>query len=515
MSRFSQGWRAGGLLFPVSSLPTDFGIGDLGPAARDFALFIHEAALSFWQVLPLGPSSPGLGNSPYSSFSAFAGSELLVSPEELAAEGLLKESDLKDFRLPRGGGVDYEAVTRKKTALLDLAFAKVKDGLLQDPEFTGFLDSNGAWLNDYSLFMALHGFFDGKPWTQWPEDIKFRRPGALTYYGEKLSAEILRLKFGQHRFFKQLGRLKDELGKLGIGLIGDLAFYVNHDSADVWANPALFALDREGESAVLAGVQPDYYSKTGQLWGNPVYLWENHRADAYGWWTSRVRHNLGCYDWVRLDHFRAFAAFWSVPKGEVDAVRGAWRPGPGADLFRAVLKDGGPLNIISEDLGIITPDVTELRKSLDFPGMRVLQFGVGDPTGLSIHCPFRVEPDNAVYSSTHDTDTARGWFSRELTKEGKKALEILTGQKADEDNVSWTMIRLAWFSPAALALATVQDLLGLGSEARLNVPGTPSGNWTWRLDDLKALDEALALRLKTLTQTSGRDNFQHPNLLRY
>jgi 4-alpha-glucanotransferase len=362
--------------------------------------------------------------------------------------------------------------------------------------------------------MACHHFFNDTQWSQWPTDIKFRYPNALTYYGEKLATEILRLKFGQYLFFNELNALEDYLRKHNLGLIGDLAFYVNHDSADVWSNPQLFCLDGDGESAIVAGVQPDYYSKTGQLWGNPVYNWPQHQNQNYNWWRSRILHNLSHFDWVRLDHFRAFAAFWSVARGMKDAMIGSWRPGPGIALFDTL---GGisPRNIISEDLGLITPDVTQLRKTLDYPGMRVLQFGAGDPTGLSIHCPFRIEPDNAVYTSTHDTDTAKGWFIHELTDDQKLAITRLAGFDVDESNIAWTLIHMAWFSPASIAITTVQDLLNLSSSSRVNIPGTSPGNWTWRLTDFTSITDELKRRLKTLSEVSGRDNYQHPNLLHY
>jgi 4-alpha-glucanotransferase len=514
MSRFTDGWRAAGLFLPISSLPTDYGIGDLGPSAHQFAEFAKRAGVSFWQVLPLGPSSPALGNSPYSSFSAFAGSELLISPEALIEDRVLTEAEAAPFRAPHSSFTDYEHASEHKKALVDLAFAKVKGALLENRGFASFLDQNASWVNDYALFMAAHGFFGGRQWSEWPEDLKFRWPNALTYYGEKLAEPILRVKYGQHLFFRQLEALKGRLRSLGLGLVGDLAFYVNHDSSDVWANRRLFCLDNEGETEVQAGVQPDYYSKTGQLWGNPVYNWPEHEPDGYAWWRSRVLHNLAHYDWVRLDHFRAFCAFWSVAKGEKDAVRGSWRWGPGMRLFQTIPRSGD-LNIICEDLGIITPDVTELRKALECPGMRVLQFGAADPTGLSIHAPFRIEPDNLVYTSTHDTNTARGWWAEELKGPERKELSVLAGAEVTEETAARSLIRLAWLSAGALAVTTVQDLLSLGSEARLNVPGTPEGNWTWRLPSLDSLTESMAGSLAALTQAAGRDNMRHPNLLHY
>ncbi|MDR2613248.1 MAG: 4-alpha-glucanotransferase [Deltaproteobacteria bacterium] len=514
MSRFCEGWRAAGMLLPLSSLPSAFGAGDLGPQAEAFARFLKRAGLHFWQILPANPTAPSLGNSPYSGFSAFAGWELYVSPELLAEDGLLGTADLRDLALPAGTRVDYPRALAAKREALDRAFARAEAGLLDDPGFQGFLAYNAGWLDDYALYMAAKGEFGGGSWITFPEDLRDRREDALRYWGTRLSRQILRCKFGQWLFFRQLSRLKSLLAEMGTGLIGDAAFYVSHDSADVWANRGLFRLDAQGMPAVAAGVPPDYYSEDGQLWGNPVYDWPCHRASGYGWWRRRLLHNLGLFDWTRLDHFRAFAACWAVPAGEATARGGSWLPGPGAELFAAA-SGGARLNIIAEDLGFITPDVTRLRRSLDFPGMRVLQFGAGDPAGLSIHCPFRIEPDNVCYTSTHDNNTCRGWYRRELDAGGRAALDTLAGFRISEATVARAMVAMAWMSPAAIAMTTVQDLLGLDERARLNVPSTASGNWEWRLPGPEALDARAAAELAELTAVAGRDNCEHPNILAY
>jgi 4-alpha-glucanotransferase len=514
MSRFNQGWRAAGLLFPIFSLPTPFGVGDLGPSALKFGDFVKACGGSFWQILPLSPTSPELGNSPYSGFSAFAGYELLVSPEFMVEDGFLAPGDIKGLKIAPSGTIDYPSVIKLKGALVDKAFEKLGSSLLDRSDFNDFAYSNGTWLNDYAFFMVAKEHFNGAQWSSWPNNLKYRENSALAEYGTKLATPILRIKFGQFLFFSHLARVKEHLRELGISLIGDAAFYVSHDSADVWAGQHLFCLGHDGQTALMAGVPPDYYSKTGQLWGNPIYDWVRHRQTNYDWWKSRIFHNLGNYDWVRLDHFRAFLASWAVAAGEKDAIKGTWRPGPGAELFDQ-LGASKPFKILAEDLGIITPDVTALRKQYEMPGTRVLQFGVGDAKGLSIHCPFRIEPDNAVYTSTHDSDTARGWFSKELTPKSQNVLSETVGYKVSDSNVAETLVRLAWLSPAALALTTIQDLLALDSEHRINFPGTPKGNWAWKLTDFSALTDQVAASLNELSSLAGRDNMYHPNILSY
>ncbi|MDR1315152.1 MAG: 4-alpha-glucanotransferase [Deltaproteobacteria bacterium] len=514
MSRFDEGWRAAGLLVPLSALPTPYGAGDFGPDAVKLARFASGAGAHFWQILPVNPTAPSLGNSPYSGFSAYAVWELYASPEILFRDGLLDRADLRGLEIPPGPRVDYPRVIAAKKEALDRAFRKAEGALLDDPDFRGFLAFNGSWLDDYALFSAAKDRFGGSSWTAWPDDLKDRREDALRHWGTALSREILRVKFGQWRLFGQLTWLKARLADLRVGLIGDAAFYVSHDSADVWANRGLFALDHSGETGLMAGVPPDYYSDQGQLWGNPVYDWPRHRDQGYAWWSRRILHNLGLFDWTRLDHFRAFAACWTVKPDGRTARFGEWLPGPGRELFDRVAPGRG-LNIIAEDLGVITPDVTELRKSRDFPGMRVLQFGAGDPAGLSSHCPFRIEPDNVAYSSTHDSNTARGWYSRELDIKGRRALDLLAGRPLDYESAARALVTLAWCSPAAIAVTTLQDLLNLDQEHRMNLPGSPAGNWEWRLGSFAPLTERLAGELAELGAAAGRDNWTHPNTLTY
>ncbi|MDR1035831.1 MAG: 4-alpha-glucanotransferase [Deltaproteobacteria bacterium] len=514
MSRFGDGWRTAGFLAPLTALPSLYGTGDLGPEAERMAAFVHEAGGHHWQILPLNPTAPSLGNSPYSGFSAFAIWEIHVSPEILFRDGLLDRADLRGLEIPPGPRTDYPRVIAAKREALDRAFRNSERGLLDDPAFRGFMEMNCAWLDDYALFTSAKERLGGIPWTGWPQDLKDRRDGALKFWGTELSREILRVKFGQWRLFGQLMRLKAKLAELHVGLVGDAAFYVNHDSADVWANRRLFRLDAEGETALMAGVPPDYFSEHGQLWGNPVYDWPRHREDGYAWWTHRILHNLGLFDWTRLDHFRAFAACWTVSADGRTARTGEWSPGPGLDLLGRV-SPGSDLNIIAEDLGMITPDVTELRRARGFPGMRVLQFGAGDPKGMSTHCPFRIEPDNVCYTGTHDSNTTRGWYRGELDDKGRRALDMLAGRRLDESSVSRAMTALVWTSPASIAVTTLQDLLNLGEDCRTNLPGSPRGNWEWRMESFAPLDERLAAEMAELGAVAGRDGWSHPNTLTY
>jgi 4-alpha-glucanotransferase len=514
MNRFEQGWRAAGILLHVTSLPGPYGVGDLGPEAHAFLETLAKAGLHYWQVLPINPTAPALGNSPYSAYSAFAGHELLISPDLMVEDGWLGRSEADSAKAAPLCRVDFPKAMRAKAALIGAAYEKAGLGLLDRPDFARFIHDNAAWLNDYSFFMAAKADLGGGAWTGWPEGLRRRDDRDLSAHGRRLSSAILRIKFGQYLFFRQLGLLKDKARLLGLGLVGDTAMYVNHDSSDVWANPRLFSLKPDGSAELMAGVPPDYYSEDGQLWGNPVFNWAAHKESGFAWWVGRLRHNLGLFDWVRLDHFRAFAGFWAVEAGSETARGGAWMPGPGAALFEAA-GAGKPLNIIAEDLGVITPDVTELRKRFDFPGMRVLHFGFGDDQPLSAHTPFRVEADNLVYCATHDNNTTAGWFEGEIDEAAKKRLSDLAGYEVVAGNAAWALIRLAWLSPGALSVCTIQDLLGEGAESRLNVPGTAEGNWGYRLKSLDLLTPELTGKLAELGALSGRDNLLHPNILTF
>ncbi|MDR2443643.1 MAG: 4-alpha-glucanotransferase [Deltaproteobacteria bacterium] len=515
MSLFDQGWRAAALFTHITSLPSPYGVGDLGPCAHAFLDFLKRSGFHFWQVLPVNPTAPGLGNSPYSAYSAFAGFELLVSPDLMVKDGWLSPDQARDARLPNTGQVDFPKAMEVKTKLIDAAYSKVGFGILDRKDFAKFIYDNAAWLNDYAFFMAVKADFGGSSWSHWPDGLKYRDDRELAHHGRRLSEAILRIKFGQYLFFKQLGILKDQAKARGLGLIGDIAFYVNHDSSDVWSNRRLFKLNNDGSTSFMAGVPPDYYSETGQLWGNPVFDWASHQADGFGWWKSRIFHLLGLFDWVRLDHFRAFLAYWEVEPGSKTAATGAWQPSPGPALFESAASSHKSLNIIAEDLGVITPDVTALRRRFNFPGMRVLQFGFGSDQPLSSHTPFRIEPDNLVFSATHDNNTSKGWYEEELDADGQKRLSDIAGMEVTAQTAAWALIRFAYLSTGALSVVSIPDILNRGSKWRLNLPGTSTGNWGWRLESFDELTSELSDRLADLGAVSGRDNLMHPNILTY
>ena len=514
MMKINQGWRGAGLLLHPSSLPSPYGIGDLGPSAHEMVAFIRTAGLHFWQFLPLGPTSPGLGNSPYSSFSAFAGNAILISPDLMVRDGWLKESEAKQAQVQATNEINFHQVTETKASLFDMAFQRAEATLENHSSFQDFIWKNGTWLNDYALFMAAKQHLNHQAWVSWPQALAKRDEAALKEYGTRLARPILKEKFIQFIFSSQLAELKSIMEEAQLELIGDVAIYVNHDSADVWSAPHLFDLNSEGMPTAVAGVPPDYFSQDGQLWGNPLFKWEAHRHSDFDWWKHRLWHMFKAFHWVRLDHFRAFAAFWSVPAGHKTAAGGQWVTGPGADLFNAV-EQFGPVKVIAEDLGVITPDVTDLRRRYNYPGMRILQFAFGPTLGSNLHTPFRIEADNVVYPGTHDNNTTRGWYRQEATAQVRRQLSDLAGYQVNEDNAADALVRLAWLSPGAVAVASMQDILNLDEKARLNTPGTASGNWGWKMLTMDQLSSKLAENLAELGVLAGRDNRDYPNIQSY
>jgi 4-alpha-glucanotransferase len=482
--------RSSGILLHPTSLPSPCGIGDLGPAAYRWIDWLAGAGCKLWQVLPLGHT--GYGDSPYQCFSAFAGNPYLISPEQLLQEGLLEDTDLRAAASFPSQRVDYGALIPWKLTLLEKAFQR----LLHQPstrqaEFERFRQEQAAWLEDYALFMALKEAYGGQPWTAWPEALRQRQPQALTQARRDLSHAVTRFAFYQYLFFQQWTALKTYANARGVRIIGDVPIFVAHDSADVWANPHLFHLDRHGQPTVVAGVPPDYFSPSGQRWGNPLYRWEVHRAEGYGWWLARLRIALQMADFLRIDHFRGFAACWEVPATESTAVNGRWVPGPGTDFFRAVqnaFHSEDDLPILVEDLGEITPDVIALREQFHLPGTKVLQFAFTAPDNPFL--PHNYTPRCVVYTGTHDNDTALGWYASVSDRERDFACRYLGRQFSDapaapnsgEEDFAWAMIRAAWASVAVFALAPMQDVLSLGTTARMNYPGRMGGNWEWRMD---------------------------------
>jgi 4-alpha-glucanotransferase len=470
--------RSAGVLLHVTSLPGPFGVGDLGPAAYRWVDTLAAAGQSWWQVLPLNP--PGKGDSPYQAYSAFAGNPLLVSPDLLVKDGLLKRSAVAAHPLPPGRA-DYAAAAPLKAGLLALAFDRFnanKAGPLHD-EFARFRQEQSDWLEPYALFMALRAANGDRPWGEWDRHLKRRDPATLADAALLLSRKIDACAFDQFLFARQWSQLKAYAAARGVRVIGDVPIFISGDSADAWAHPELFLLDRQLRPTVVAGVPPDYFSKTGQRWGNPLYHWKAMAADGFAWWVARLRNLLAQTDLVRIDHFRGFAACWNVPAAEPTAVHGKWVKAPGQALLTAVEHQLGRLPFIAEDLGVITPDVERLRDSFALPGMRVLQFGFGG-TSDNPFLPHNYVRNAVAYTGTHDNDTTVGWFASLNRKQKRHATDYAPGVDADPAGV---LTRLAWQSVADLAITPAQDVLRLPSDARMNTPGTTRGNWTWRLDD--------------------------------
>jgi 4-alpha-glucanotransferase len=495
------GGRASGVLLHVTSLPSPLGIGDLGPAAYAWVDRLAEAGQSWWQSLPLGPT--GYGDSPYQPLSSFAGNVLLVSPELLAREGLLEARDL-DGAPPPAAEVDYDAVIPRRHRLLERAWSSFRAGARRDlrESFVRFCRDESHWLDDHALFRALKFRFNGADYLQWPAALVRREPDALEAARREHADLIDASRFAQFLLALQGLRLREYAEARGVRFIGDLPFFVAGDSADVWAHPEYFRLDGHLRPRFVAGVPPDAFSATGQRWGNPVYEWDALRRDGFRWWLDLLRALLAHVDLVRLDHFRGFAAAWHLPADAPTAQAGEWVPGPGSDLFRAVRADLGRLPLIAEDLGLITDDVRRLREESRLPGMRVLQFAFdGHPDNP--HLPTNYGPDVVAYTGTHDNDTTRGWYDGLSDAEKCAVWGHLGRPPGEPGDIAWELIRLAWSSPASLAMAPLQDVLGLGSGARMNRPGSAEGNWRWRFVD-DGHSGAAFERLRRLTEQSGR-----------
>ena len=502
--------RAAGILLHPTSLPNKYGIGDFGTEAFEFVDFLQKSKQTYWQVLPLGQT--GYGDSPYQCFSAFAGNIYLISPDKLLEAGFLTEQDLADPPEFGEGKVDFGKMIDFKLPLLKKAFENFRrtdDGQLAE-NFRFFCQSNAFWLEDYALFRAIKLSQDQKSWQEWDEPLKLRQPEALEKARKELDDECFAQKFYQFAFFRQWDALKKYANEKGVKIVGDVPIFVALDSADVWCNPAQFKLNEDGSPKTVAGVPPDYFSKTGQLWGNPIYNWDNMRRDNFSWWTARVSSTLKLVDIVRVDHFRGFAASWEVPGGDETAERGEWVNVPGMELFQTLKHRIGDLPFWAEDLGVITPDVEELRDSFGFPGMRILQFAFGgDAKNLDL--PHNYIKNSVAFTGTHDNDTTVGWFNSvagqgsgrdaaQIEKEQKFCLDYL---KSDGREIHWDFVRAVWASVADTAIAPMQDLLGLGNEARMNLPASTSGNWNWQCKAGDFSDE-IAERLKHLTEIYGR-----------
>jgi 4-alpha-glucanotransferase len=473
--------RGSGILLHISSLPSQYGIGDMGPDAYRFVDFLAESGQSFWQILPLNQTNAAYGNSPYSSFSAFAGNHLLVSPDRLVKTGFLNEDDIKnppDFSIDR---VNYEEVTEYKEGLLEKAFEKISNSLEDHQDFQRFCADNSIWLDDYSLFLSIKANNNGNKWGEWPENLRDRHIDALSECHNKFIKSILKEKFLQFLFFNQWYALKNYCDSKNIKIIGDIPIYVNYDSADVWANPEIFSLDENRKPDYVAGVPPDYFSSTGQLWGHPVYKWDVITKSGYKWWIERIRHNLNLFHMFRLDHFRGFVGYWQVRSTEETAINGKWVPAPAEDFFNTLLKHVPASSIIAEDLGIITDDVRDIIVKFGFPGMKVLLFAFGEDLPTNPYAPHNHIKNCVIYTGTHDNNTIKGWYKSELNSEDRKRISLYMEREVNERNIHWELIRLAMMSVADLAMIPMQDILGLGENDRMNLPGSPNGNWEWRL----------------------------------
>jgi 4-alpha-glucanotransferase len=493
--------RASGILLHPTSLPGP-GIGDLGAAAHAWVDWLADAGQTFWQVLPLVPV--GEGGSPYDGLSAMAGSPLLVSPERLVKDGLLGRADLEQDDEAAEDRVDFPSVMRWKDRLLRRAYGAFRAGWGAEDARTRlaeFREREAGWLPDFALWMAIRESEGGDGWTEWPQGLRDRDPDALARARGELRDEVERHEFVQWLFERQWRAVRAHAASRGVRVIGDVPIFVSHDSADVWAHRGLFELDGEGCPTVVSGVPPDYFSRTGQRWGNPLYRWGQMEREGYRWWVERFRRTLSLVDVARIDHFRGFESYWEIPAGEETAMNGEWRPGPGKRLFRVLERELGPIPAIAEDLGLITPQVEQLRDELGLPGMRVLQFAFGGEEEESPHDPANHPENSVAYTGTHDNDTAAGWAASAGERE-RAGLERALGR--GEGGVHWRMIEATFRSRAAVAIVPFQDVLGLGSDARMNTPGSARGNWAWRAAPGAATPE-LAARLLALARAAGRE----------
>ncbi|MEA3490008.1 MAG: 4-alpha-glucanotransferase [Candidatus Omnitrophota bacterium] len=494
--------RGSGVLLHISSLASPYGIGDLGPEAYRFADFLAGTKQSCWQMLPLNPTDPANGNSPYFSCSAFAANPLLISFERLMDEGLLSPGDLEPVPEFKPGKVDYDAVTVYKIQVLDKAYENFsKKGA--DDGYESFCGEHSGWLEDYALFTALKTEYDGRAWSDWPGELRDRDPEALEAARKTFKDRIGKERFSQYVLFRQWFALKSYCNGKGISIIGDIPIYVSYDSADVWVDPRIFKLDENKKPFAVSGVPPDYFSATGQLWNNPVYRWDVLRESGYSWWIKRIAHTLKYFDIVRIDHFRGLVKYWEVPAGEETAVNGEWKEVPTYDFFDTLRGKLPDFPVIVEDLGVITPDVREAQRHYAFPGMKVLQFAFGKDDPEHPYLPHNYEKNCVAYTGTHDNNTLMGWLAKESSPEEKRRfLRYLRREETDGD-INWETIRIIMMSDADTVVFPAQDILGLGESARMNQPREMTGNWEWRLLPGQ-ITPLHAEKLLALTETSGR-----------
>jgi len=493
--------RGSGILLHITSLPSPYGIGDMGPWAYKFADFLSQAKQHYWQILPLNPADPIYGNSPYHSISAFANNLLLISPELMVQDGFLSRKDLEPVPNFPQRKIDYHNVIAYKENLFHIAYERFKNS--KEKKFLKFDKENAYWLEDFAQFVAFRESFKRRVWSDWPQEIRDRQPKALQALSKQLHERIEMEKFLQYVFLKQWSSLKEYCNKKDIQIFGDIPIYVDHDSVDVWTDPGMFKLDDAGKPSFVAGVPPDYFSETGQLWGNPVYKWDVLKERKYGWWMKRIKHNLKLFNMVRIDHFRGLIAYWEVAAKEKNAINGKWVEAPAEDFFNVLIKQFPDSSIIAEDLGIITPDVKEIMDHFGFPGMKVLLFAFGDDLATNPYVPHNHVKNCVLYTGTHDNNTIRGWFENEITQDVKNKFFQYLGRDVSVHDVHWELIRLAMMSVANMVIFPMQDVLGLGEEDRMNRPSTAKGNWEWKLLP-EQITPSLEQSLLEMTETYGR-----------
>lgn len=500
---FSNLQRSAGVLLHITSLPSSYGIGDLGPGAKAFADFLHRSQQTFWQLLPLNPTTVSNGNSPYSAISSMAGNPLLISPDILVDEGLLTKKEVAPFKIKESNKTDFEVVERNKCTILEIAYSNYcKQSSSFQNEIEEYCKKEEYWLNDFTLYSVLQKVNKNKPWCEWEEPFKQHDEEALQQFKNEHKNEINKIKWQQYIFAKQWHELKLYCSRLNIQLFGDMPIYVGYNSSDVWSNRDIFSLDEEGRQLFVAGTPPDLFNENGQLWGMPVFKWEVLKSRNYDWWLCRLKRNLEFFDFLRLDHFRAFSAYWQVKADAENASNGEWIEAPGEHFFSYIQKELGTMPFIAEDLGDIDEKVYKLRDAFQLPGMEVLMFAFGDAMPASVHIPHNHLPLCVVYTGTHDTDTILGWFIS-LPEESKNSLLRYTGIKISNKNVCNLLCRMAYSSTSKLVILPMQDILELGEEARMNIPASKENNWSWRMTS-KQLSRGIEEKLKEWSEVYNR-----------
>ncbi len=495
--------RRSGILLHITSLPSPFGIGDLGPNSRAFVDFLSDSRQKFWQVLPLNPTDGTYGNSPYSGPSSFAGNALLISPEYMKDEGYISESDLSEKPRFKDNHVNYMAVTKYKLKILRAAFDKVGSDFKNDPDFNTFVKKNEHWLEDYALYTSGKNHLESDTWRDFPLELREREMDSLETWRRHLASEIFYHKFEQYVFFKQWYRLKSYTHEKGIQIIGDIPYYVNYDSSEVWTSPDTFKLDKDKRPEFVAGVPPDYFSKKGQLWGNPVYDWDRLKETGYEWWFRRIGHNLSLFDILRLDHFRGFVSYWEVKAGAKTARKGRWVDIDAESFFDNLFERFDKSRFIAEDLGYITRDVKEIIKRYGLPGMKILLFAFGDDFPYGDYLPGNFDRNCVIYTGTHDNNTVKGWWEKDAKRAEKNRIYKYLGKEVEEKDLNWVFIDIVMKTVADTAIIPMQDVLGLGAEAKMNRPSTTKGNWEWRLEP-HLINSDIILRLREITEKSDR-----------